>query len=285
MAGFVEDYFLNPVWDRTGYNMVNTLVYAGIALAAAYLIYRLLKREKIAIDARFILSIIPFILFGSTARVITDSVDTGAMALHAGSPIADFVLNAHFYDYNYFTVTPGIYVVVGLLTIVAVFGLNRLKKPELIAPLGIVLWLSQLALLSPVLTYWYFTILALVLAIAATGLGYFALLKMKAQSLPGALVVFAHALDGAATFTIIDIFGPAVGKPYFEQHVLSRAIGFIGDSMLSFFAVKVIFATAAVLIVQREASDEQEKMFILLLLLIFGLAPGARDLLRMLAGA
>jgi uncharacterized membrane protein len=285
MAGFIEDYFLNPVWDRTGYNLVNTLVYAGIALAAAYFIYRLLKREKIAIDSKLIASIVPFILFGSTGRVITDAVDTGVMALHAGNPIANFILSTHFYDYNYFTVTPGIYVVVGLLTIAAVFGLNRLKKPELLAPVGIVLWLSQLMLLTPVLTYWSFTLMAIAFALVGTGIGYVALKKTGAFSIAGLLVVFAHALDGAATYTIIDIFGPAVGKPYFEQHVLSRALGTLGDTMLTFFGVKVIFATAAVLIVQREASDEQEKCFILLLLLIFGLAPGVRDLLRMLAGA
>ncbi len=285
MAGFIDDYFLNPVWDRTGYNLVNTLVYAGIALLAAWLIYKALKREKISIDAGFITSIIPFMLFGSTARVITDAVDTGVMVLHRGNPIADFVLNSHIYNYNYLTVTPGIYIVVGLMTIAAVFGLNRLRKPKLLAPFGIVLWLSQLILLSPVLTYWSFTAIALTLALAGTVVGYVALSKLGAKSMAGLLVVFSHALDGAATFTIIDMFGPATGKPYFEQHVLSRAIGFIGDTMLSFFAVKVLFATLAVLIVQREASDEQEKYFILLLLLIFGLAPGARDLLRMLAGA
>jgi len=285
MAGFIEDYFLNPVWDRTGYNLVNTLVYAGIALAAAYLIYRMLKKEKIAIDAGFITSIIPFMLFGSTARVVTDAVDTGVMALHAGNPIAGFILGSHFYDYNYFTVTPGIYVVVGLLTIAAVFGLNRLRKPELLAPVGIILWLSQLALLSPVFTYWSFALMAIALALVGTGIGYLALKKTGALSIAGLLVVFAHALDGAATYTIIDVFGPAVGKPYFEQHVLSRALGALGDSMLTFFGVKVLFATLAVLIVQREASDEQERNFVLLLLLIFGLAPGVRDLLRMLAGA
>lgn len=285
MAGFIEDYFISPLWDRTGYNLVNTLVYAGIALAAAFVLYKLLKREKIGIDAKFVASIIPFILFGSTARVITDSVDTGVMALHADNPIADFILGARFYDYSYLTVTPGIYVVVGLITIAAVFGFNRIKRPDLIAPLGIALWLTQVALLSPVLTYWSFALMALVLALGAAGLGYIALQKLGAASVPGALVVLGHALDGAATFVIIDVFGPAVGKPYFEQHVLSRAIGFIGDTMLSFFAVKVLFATAAVLLVQREASDAQERNFVLLLLMIFGLAPGVRDILRMLAGA
>ena len=34
---FIQSYFVNPLWDRTGYNMVNTLVYAAVALGALFL--------------------------------------------------------------------------------------------------------------------------------------------------------------------------------------------------------------------------------------------------------
>lgn len=287
MAGFVADYFINPIWDRTGYNAVNTLVYAAIALGAAWLIYGALRRRKIKIDERFVLSIMPYILLGSTARVITDAVDTGVMALSAGTgnPLAQLVLNSHVYNYSYLTVTPGIYIVTGLLTLAAVFGFNRMRRPELIAPVGLVLWLSQLILLAPLLQFWYFAALALVLALVGALAGSLVLHQLKMPGLMGSLVIFGQALDGAATFVVIDIFGPAIGKPYFEQHVLSRLIGTIGDSMLSFFLVKVAVATLAMVVLERESEDKQEKLFIALLLLIFGLAPGVRDLLRMLAGA
>ena len=151
MAGFIDDYFISPIWDKTGYNAVNTLVYAVIALGAAWLIYKGLKKEKIAIDDKFVLSIIPYILLGSTARVITDAVDTGVMQLSAGAgnPLASLVLNSHIYDYSYLTVTPGIYIVTGLLTLAAVFGFKRMRRPELIAPVGLMLWLSQLIILAP----------------------------------------------------------------------------------------------------------------------------------------
>ena len=287
MAGFIDDYFISPIWDKTGYNAVNTLVYAVIALGAAWLIYKGLKKEKIAIDDKFVLSIIPYILLGSTARVITDAVDTGVMQLSAGAgnPLASLVLNSHIYDYSYLTVTPGIYIVTGLLTLAAVFGFKRMRRPELIAPVGLMLWLSQLIILAPLLQFWYFGALALMLALVGALAGSLVLRQLKMPSLVGSLVIFSHALDGAATFVVIDVFGPAIGKPYFEQHVLSRFIGTIGDSMFSFFVVKVAVATVAMVVLEKESEDRQEKLFIALLLLIFGLAPGVRDLLRMLAGA
>ena len=237
MADFVQENFINPIWERSGYNPVNTLTYAAIALAVAWVLYKLLKRERIAIDQKFVFSIMPFILFGSTMRVITDAVDTGVMALHAGNPLVDFVLSSHIYDYGYLTVTPGTYVVVGLITIAAVFGLNRIRRPDLIAPLGIALWLSQLVLLASVLQFWSFTALALGIALVGAYAGHLVLRHMKFASRVGALVVFGHALDGAATYTIIDIFGPAVGRQYFEQHVLSRAIGAPGDPTVPHFLV------------------------------------------------
>ncbi|RLG19277.1 hypothetical protein DRN67_03145 [Candidatus Micrarchaeota archaeon] len=285
MQELIQQYFVDPIWQRSGYNAVNTLVYAAIALAIAWVLYKLLRRERIAIDEKFVVSIIPFILFGSTARVITDAVDTGVMELYRGNPIVDFVLNSGIYAYSYLTVTPGIYVLVGAITIAAVFGFNRMKRPELIAPLGIVLWLSQLLLLSPILQFWSYTIMALALALGGTYAGYLILKQMKVDSLVGNLVIFGHALDGASTFVIIDVFGPAVGKNYFEQHVLSRAIGALGDSMFIYFLVKVAFATAAMIAVEKDSENAQEKLYIALLLLIFGLAPGVRDVLRMLAGA
>ena len=285
MVGFIEEYFIEPIWDRTGYNLVNTLVYAAIALGVAWLLYKVLRRERIVIDEKFVLSIIPFILLGSTARVITDAVDTGVMALYRGNPIADFILESQIYDYSYLTVTPGIYVLVGAITIAAVFGLNRARRPELIAPLGMVLWLSQLLLLSPILQFWSFTALALGLALMGTCAGYLVLKQLKIASLTGSLVVFGHALDGAATYVMIDLFGPSVGKQYFEQHVLSRTIGTIGNSMFVYFLVKVAFATLVMIAVEKDSENRQELFYVALLLLIFGLAPGVRDILRMLAGA
>jgi len=76
-----------------------------------------------------------------------------------------------------------------------------------------------------------------------------------------------------------------VGKQYFEQHVLSNFLGSVANTFFVYYAVKILFATAAVYLIERESETQEEKYFIALLLIIFGLAPGFRDLLRMLVGA
>ena len=85
---FFYDNFIRPMDERTGYNAINTITYAAIALLAAYLLYKGLQRLKIKIDDSFVPSIIPFILFGSTLRVVVD---------------------ANILPYSYLTTTPGIY--------------------------------------------------------------------------------------------------------------------------------------------------------------------------------
>ncbi|MFZ5501279.1 MAG: DUF63 family protein, partial [Candidatus Micrarchaeota archaeon] len=107
MEKFIYDYFVRPIWERSGYNIVNTAVYALIAIAAVYLIYRYMK-GRIMIDDRFMGGVLSFVLFGSTVRVVTDSIDGGVF--QAVSPIHQFMLDSHLWDYGYLTVSPGIYI-------------------------------------------------------------------------------------------------------------------------------------------------------------------------------
>jgi uncharacterized membrane protein len=74
------------------------------------------------------------------------------------------------------------------------------------------------------------------------------------------------------------------GTAYFEQHVVSGALGTIFGTMFAFYVVKVLFSSLAVWIVETSDDKRDEKNYVLLLLVIFGLAPGVRDALRLLAG-
>ncbi|MEM4389455.1 MAG: DUF63 family protein [Candidatus Micrarchaeia archaeon] len=284
---FIYRYYIQPIQQHTGYNPVNTLTYVVIALAAAYGIFLLLRHERIRIDRKFVLSIIPFILFGSTFRVLVDAVDTGVAATHRGALgglFGKIVVDSGIYNYGYLTVTPGIYVVVGLLTLASVLVFNKLGKGHALAHFGWALWLTQLALFLPLAKNHLYFALVLALAVGGTLLAR-PFLRHYGVKLPLAeLAVFSHALDGGATFVIIDIYNRLAGAAYFEQHVVGRWIGDVFGTMFAFYAIKVAFATAACVVLDRE-KDESEKMYILLLLVIFGLAPGVRDVLRLLAGA
>ncbi|PIZ99168.1 hypothetical protein COX84_01340, partial [Candidatus Micrarchaeota archaeon CG_4_10_14_0_2_um_filter_49_7] len=46
----LKSCFLDTITEFCGYNQLNTLTYAIIALVMAYLIYRLFEKKKIAID-------------------------------------------------------------------------------------------------------------------------------------------------------------------------------------------------------------------------------------------
>ncbi|MCX6772273.1 MAG: DUF63 family protein, partial [Candidatus Micrarchaeota archaeon] len=127
------------------------------------------------------------------------------------------------------------------------------------------------------------------IVIAAVGsLASFFLLKKFAKlelGLHEKLAIFGQALDGAATFVVIDIFSAQTGKGYFEQHVLSGGIGTATPlGFFLFFLVKVSLATAIVYFLKKEKMDARDAALVLIVVAIMGFAPGIRDLLRMLAG-
>jgi uncharacterized membrane protein len=133
------------------------------------------------------------------------------------------------------------------------------------------------------MTNWLYLLLIVVLVAVGVLVGKFILQKMRLK--PGIVqqtVILSHSLDGAASYVAIELFNG--GKVYFEQHVLSNALGVFFGSMLAFYVIKVLFSTLAVYVVEGSDDTKEEKNYILLLLLIFGLAPGVRDSLRLLAG-
>jgi len=128
--------------------------------------------------------------------------------------------------------------------------------------------------------YWVYAIPILVLAAAPA---YVAWLYFKDRVYAG--IVAGQALDGAATFFIIDIFSGISGKQYFEQHVFSAGIGDMFGTYFTFYIVKILIAFAAAHVLRGEKMDEEGKRFIALALMIMGFAPGLRDILRMMIGA
>jgi uncharacterized membrane protein len=277
LENIINDYYVEPIWAHTGYNIVNTLTYAIIAIVAVFLIYRLI-RNKIEINRHFIYSVLAFVLLGSTLRSVTDSIYSGVFT--GVTPIHSWILDSGIYDYGYLTVSPGIYLVTAALLLLSLGVLYRMKQMEKLWILAIVLWIPHFLLLIPFMGYWIYAIPILILAAIPTYIAYW---YFKDQIL--AAIVAGHALDGAATFFVIDIFSKISGIQYGEQHVFSAAIGNIGGSFFFFYLVKVAIAIAAAYLIRGEKMPEDEKRFIALVLMIMGFAPGIRDVLRMMLGA
>lgn len=287
MENFIYDYFISPIWDRTGYNTINTVAYVLIALAALWVLYGYLK-SRIKFDEAFIGSILCFVLFGSTARVVTDAIDGGNFL--PISPIHEFVLNSHIWDYGYLTVTPGIYIVTAALLMASFLILRKIGRPGLLGYVGIALWLPHFLLLLPFFGYWIYSLPILVLTVIP---GFFAWRHFKDKVLSG--IVAGQALDGAATFFIIDYFSKISGISYFEQHVFSAAIGNLFGTFFVFYLIKVGIALAAAYILSKEKQEVAiaklfgreltvDRNFIAMVIMIIGFAPGIRDILRMMAG-
>lgn len=277
MDNFIYDYFVRPIWDRSGYNIINTLAYAIIAIVSIYAISRALK-GRVAIDSGFIRGAMAFVLFGSTVRVVTDSIDNGKFL--PITPLHQLVLDSHIYDYGYLTVTPGIYIVTAFLMLGTLAALHMLKRTGLLMHVGLALWAPHFILILPFMGY---AIYALpILALAAIP-AYAAWRHFKDSALT--LVVAGQALDGAATFVVIDIFSKVSGIAYFEQHVVGGFIGSFFGTFFVFYLLKVAIAFAASYALQKEKMDGEDRNYIALVLMIMGFAPGIRDMLRMAMGA
>ncbi|MFH1520610.1 MAG: DUF63 family protein [Candidatus Micrarchaeota archaeon] len=278
MENFIYDYFIKPIWDHSGYNIVNTLTYAIIAIVAVFLIHRWFGSIKLKIDSNFILGVMAFVLFGSTIRVVTDSIDTGIFT--SITPIHEFVLNSHLWDYGYLTVSPGIYIVTAAILLISIGILHRIKRMELLKFVGIGIWFPHFLLLLPFMKYAIFAIPIVILAAIPA---YIAYMYFKKKVL--AAIVAGQALDGAATFFVIDHFSKISGIQYFEQHVFSAAIGTLGGSYFFFYLVKTAIAFLAADVINKEKMDNEAKYYVALVLMIMGFAPGIRDILRMMMGA
>lgn len=272
VSDFIQEYFVNPILYQdqyAPYNVYNTAVYAIVALLAVYLIFRGLRKSGFQIDRKFVYAILPFVVFGGVFRVFEDAKILPRVVDLGGFELYPFV-------------TPYIYVLIFMLLAVTagVAFLATQRKEKTLD------WVGRAGTAYAVLAFlvlvpWFKDYVSgfMILGFAALAFGLHLLLN-HVRKIPGdallSWMVFGQVFDGAATFVGTGFAG------YAEQHVLGNAlIGAAGPWL--FFAVKIAFALLAAEILRNEKSVN-ERNFVLLLITIFGLAPGTRDLLRIVAG-
>lgn len=292
VTGFIKTYFTDYMWMHKGYNLVNTVTYALIAICALYLIYRLFKRTHVVVDKVFVLNVIPFILLGSTVRVVTDSIDTGVMQQYSSNPVYSFILNSHVYDYGYFTVTPGIYIVTTVLMLVSLYIFKLFKRENMFGIPALILWTIHFFILLPMAKNWVYAVLIIILTLSVYIAAKLVRKKYNLSEWTDYMVI-AQGLDGAATFVSIDIYNrfseacTMFSRCYREQHVLSSYLG--QHTFFVFFVVKVTLALLAgfylTYVYRHKEINEQVLAYLALIVITIGLAPGIRDTLRLWVGA
>ncbi|HUM77061.1 MAG TPA: DUF63 family protein [Methanoculleus sp.] len=273
---FLYKYYIDPIRYGEAYTLVDTLTYALILIAAVYLLYRGLRRYGIAIDDELVLATLPYVVFGGLLRVVED---TGMITS----------------DLRFLLITPLIFFVVALIAGVALFGGKIAENAGIVsryskvyAGVGIagsflsgaaLVWFGltettiALGVLAAILT------LAAVSSLALWAFMAYALKWGYVSNLLYKLLIFGHMLDASATSYGIDLHP----VHYVEQHVVGGALIDATGTAFSMFLLKfaVIVPAVYVLELYRREGDTGFWHLILLAMIVVGMAPGIRDLTRM----
>ena len=279
------DSFLPDIIQTTffsGYTVFNTIVYTLILVIFILAIIKMFK--KLEIDPLSIFySIIPFIFLGSSTRAL---VDNGILPK------------------TVFLITPGLYILVGLITIISflfcIFLSNKkgidyrysLFSLGLIFSLPNVLFFSKVnftALLNVILTW-------ILSSLVFLGIVFLVLyVKSNISKNPEKInlsnskekikkykinfsIVLAHLFDASTTYVAVEYFN------YVEQHVLPNALYQLFDTYLTLFPMKIIVIVAVLYIIDQYFDDLTIKNLLKLAVFVLGLAPGLRNILTLILG-
>lgn len=251
---FFQTYFVNPIILNQGYNPINTTTYAVILVIAAYIIYKILIKLKVKIDKRLGLAVAPYVVLGSSGRLLVDSGMTNSFLL----------------------ITPLIYVVIFAVTLAVLLISRFLEKKfrvpyyKIMVSVGIVLVLFPLSYLRVGNPY--------ALAYVAV---FFApwpvILYFIKWSQANKIVLSVQMFDATNTAVALQFFG------YSEQHVVPRF--FIGLlSPWAFIPLKLLVVAAALILIDRYSNDKEFNNYLKLVIAILGGATSLRDFLRLVAG-
>ncbi|MCL2687688.1 MAG: DUF63 family protein [Methanobrevibacter sp.] len=264
---FLATYFFS------GYTIVNTIIYGLILVIAIFGIIKLFDYYKIN-PTDLILPLIPFVFLGSGVRAL---VDNGI------------------YSYNWFLITPGIYFIVGGLTIATlIFSiyLERWKSVDFrytLFIIGMIIAISNLIninnfnliAMAQVLIIWIlfttiFAVLTKFLSFFDINLPLFDISDYRGKI--NLSIISAHLLDASTTFIAVDYYG------YFEQHILPDYIYNLSGTAITLFPLKIIVISISLYIIDKYIDNEIIAGTLKLAVFILGLAPGIRNLLTLAIG-
>ncbi|KKH98912.1 hypothetical protein EO95_05385 [Methanosarcina sp. 1.H.T.1A.1] len=277
ISQFINTYYLDPIRTDDGYNLVNTFTWAVVLGICIFGVFRLLEKLEVKITPRFILSILPFVLAGSSLRVLEDSP---AGIFHP--------------PFSYLLITPNIYFLVFGITVACLWLSIRLQKAGLVkeyhsvfAGFGLAWFLLNLGTL---LYYENIVVAYVPVFVLGAGIGLTFTFYMVARRLKSSIftdplnlsILLAHMLDASSTYIGIDKLG------YFEKHVLPSYLIKLTDTALVMYPLKLIIFVGVLYALDTQFEKDEEsnnlKMLIKMVILILGLSPATRNTIRMMLG-
>jgi len=264
---WIYEYYIEPIISDTGYNPVNTVTWALILGCMLLLIVRLFRRLDIILDEKFIFCTVPYILAGSSLRVVEDANLVAAPE-------------------KYLLITPIIYFLVAAVTLASLFFFRWVLKDRYLSGYVVIglLWTGvnflflfskgTESLLVPLAIFSLGSAVALAAWAAASRLK-FSFLSDRLNL----LILYAHMLDASSTYVGVDWFG------YTEKHILPNFLIDLAGTALVMYPLKfLILIPVLALIDDTLRSDPSLKNLTKLALLALGLAPALRNTIRLSLG-
>jgi len=247
---FLYTHFWEPMFTRSGYTPINTLVYALLLGLGVIYSYRYIIRPlKIPVDERLFWAVTPMVVFGATVRAL---VDGGILPKH---PLI---------------LTPGIFFTAFLLIVPAMVADAKLKTyPKITIAWGTVLALWANYLLVTHARNWEPYKLTLIHT-AVSWAVVLAFYRWRPFDRLYLYAVLAHYFDVASTVVAIHYYG------YREVHWLENIL-------VSHFGAYVYYPWITLILVavyyglKHLVPDEEERHFWYLAVYVLGLGPAIRD--------
>jgi len=259
--GMLEYIRQNFIYLHPGYTVLNTIVFGiilGISILVIIKMFKYLKKDP----ADIMIPLIPFIFFGSSARALVDN---------------------NIYPLTYLLVTPGIYLLTGLMAIITLLASVFIEKKTnfdyryIIFAVGAVICIPNIIFMgpiNPVAALQVVGVWALISSVFILIRNRWSLLKNKFNL----SVLMAHLFDASSTYIAVDFYG------YSEQHVLPSALtGLVGTAAVM-FPLKIVVILGALYVIDMYIEDRTVANMLKLAIFILGLAPGLRNFLSLIMG-
>jgi uncharacterized membrane protein len=286
-----------------GYTLVSEVGYIVVLLLAILGVVFLLRRLDVGESRSFFFALLPFMFFGGALRVVEDANDSGT---------ADALIS---FPWNTLIISPVIYFTVFGITLAAVVGSVLLERRGVVERHELPLVLVGTLVLAVTLGYLgslalgsagdvvFRPVVLLVTLVLATGtaavtwwlIGRYKPEINEGTGTIGALIIWGHAVDGAANVVGLD-WMPALGagrnlvpKHPVNQFIVDFTGSVLPESILAvtgdawpFLLVKLVAATVVVWVFDEQIFEESPRytMLLLVAVLAVGLGPGTRDMLR-----
>ncbi|NYT02608.1 MAG: DUF63 family protein [Methanosarcinales archaeon] len=264
MNPWIYKYYIEPIVLDSGYNPVNTITWALLLGVFLILISRIFRRMQLRLDDDLLIYTLPYVLAGSSLRVVEDANLVAAPA-------------------KYFLITPLIYLLVAVATFVSLVLCRKLfvHYYRAYAAVGVGWTAANLTVLfmSGVEMPWV-PLVVISLGGGVTGALY--LLRGRLAFLSdrfNLLILLAHMLDASSTYLGVDWLG------YSEKHVVPTLLINLTGTALVMYPLKLMVLLPLLYLMEGALREEPStRTLVRLALLVLGLAPATRNTLRMTLG-